>query len=319
MASGRGESNIASILRIVFSLLFVAAGAFGVYYVLMHGEPEVIEEPDEGEEQVPEPERLADYSWEQIASISAEIAAAGGGDASRQVAAEYRLVDAEGHLTSDTKTISLADGTSFEVRLIGIFHDAREDGQGNAGLTFMCVNAPFTRAMNESDTNEGGWEGSSLRAWLNGEFFGQLPEDVSSRIVPVKKQTNNTGPAYDTSVVTQTIDKLFLLSVPEICGPVSWNLNEYGERWSYLDGVTNAEGSQYQAFADAGVTGDGDPSGYLKRTCDNVYCSWLYRTPYTYPDQGLGGSSFFVVMDSGYPHSFSSPVEPQGILFAFCV
>jgi alkylhydroperoxidase family enzyme len=74
----------------------------------------------------------------------------------------------------------LNDTRALDVRLAGILHDDRSDGQGRAGLAFMTVGALDIRPMNDEDTVEGGWEGSVLRSWLNGEAREMLDDDLAA-------------------------------------------------------------------------------------------------------------------------------------------
>ena len=54
-----------------------------------------------------------------------------------------------------------------------------------------------------------------MRAYLNGDWRAQLPEDLDAAIVPVDKLTNNVGETQDVSAVTATSDSLWLFSVAE--------------------------------------------------------------------------------------------------------
>ena len=88
--------------------------------------------------------------------------------------------------------------------------------------------------MNASNTNSGGWAGSSMRKTLlgndqtptnplAGSFMAALPSDLRAVMKPVTKYSDNTGGGSDTaSYVTATTDYLFLLAEFEYHGARSY-------------------------------------------------------------------------------------------------
>lgn len=258
------------------------------------------------------------YSWDELSQISALVAAAPDEASSLAVAREYGLVDENGAPVSAGIQVVLADGTLAHAQLVGVRHDAREDG-GVAGLTFM-LSVVSDQPMCTSGTTAGGWESSSLRAWAASEGRSLLPAELSSRLVGVSKATNNVGVTEDASSVTQTTDELWCFSASEVCGAVSWFANEYGPTMAAYDDVVNAEGAQYAYFAARGVTGTSDPSGALALTYRGQAWSWWYRTPYPYVFMGDGDSgSFFQVTSTGFPSSVGLASQPSGVVLGFCL
>ena len=193
---------------------------------------------------------MKDYDWTELSSIATEIHDAASDDEGLEIAMEYNLVTSDGKLDSSTKSITLSDGTVANVALADIRHDDLSDG-GKAGLTFVFTDAPVAHAMNDDASNEGGWEKSDMRAWLNEDFAGMLPSDLKGALKAVNKKTNNT--AYTSpGAVSSTSDKVWLLSLVEIGGSVSPNDINVGG--SGIPAATyNAEGTQYKIFADAKV------------------------------------------------------------------
>lgn len=116
----------------------------------------------------------------------------------------------------DTKKFRLADGSYLTARIIDFNHDYGEDGS-LVHITFETVETlDGDTLMNEEFTNEGGWDASSLRAKLNGNFFkNQLPTDLKAVIKPVIKITAKSG--KDATMVPSA-DKLFVQSEQEIFG-----------------------------------------------------------------------------------------------------
>ena len=206
-------------------------------------------------------ESLEAYSWPEIKAIADEIAAAKTDAKGLAVAKKYNLVAADGVLTgSETKAIELADGTQSSVQILGFRHDDKKAG-GKAGITFGFADVPMVHYVNEfngnQSSNAGGWKKSDMRAWLKTDFFDLLPADLQGKIVAVKKLSNNKGETSSTSSVTATFDKLWLLSMREVYGemvPYSFAIFTWQSSFNAQIPIYNVEGSQYQLYADNGVT-----------------------------------------------------------------
>jgi hypothetical protein len=268
---------------------------------------------------------LNDYTWSELAEISSRIAAATSDEEGRSIAHEFGLVDDAGKLSDQTKQIVLNETRALDVRLAGIRHDNKSDGTGKAGLTFMTVGALDIRPMNDVATVEGGWEASALRNWLNGDATSMFEKELVGVIVPVNKLTNNVGLTESFDSITETSDKLWVPSVHEVCGDVTWDIEEFRQRRGYedVDGLLNVEGDQYEVFAQAGVTGSDAAGGFLSLAASTGPSPWWYRTPYPFEWHNLGPTGndgfFYRVMDSGYPESIGSPEDPSSVVTCFCV
>ncbi|MCL2051835.1 MAG: DUF6273 domain-containing protein [Lachnospiraceae bacterium] len=98
-----------------------------------------------------------------------------------------------------------------------------------------------TRAYNEK--YEGiTWEKCTLREYLNGEFLGKLGA-VQSAIAETPNE-NKSNPWYGTAGGNATVDKVFLLSLDEVCryfGDSTANLNKKGSTGSenFIDDENN--------------------------------------------------------------------------------
>lgn len=79
-----------------------------------------------------------------------------------------------------------------------------------AGITFQMKTCLVTKyAMNDTDTNAGGWRDSKLRTEVMPTILAKMPTEWTSRMATVKKRC-------ETNVYTE--DKLFILSETEITG-----------------------------------------------------------------------------------------------------
>ena len=120
------------------------------------------------------------YTWDELSQISAEIGGAGDEAAAIEVAKRYNLCTPEGKLDgTQVKSVTLADGTQTTVQIVGFAHDDKTSG-GKAGITFIFGDCVGQEPMNEEGTNEGGWEASPMRTYLNGTWRAQLPEGTST-------------------------------------------------------------------------------------------------------------------------------------------
>jgi hypothetical protein len=313
---------IAAVAVLVVGVLAVAGMATGVIPSLLSNKGLVTSQTQDvvSTSNVQAADSFSEYSWAELSDISRQIEAAGGGDASMDVARRYGLVNQDGTLTTEQHTLELTDGTTVEVRLAGIMHDQRSDATGAAGLTLVTCDAIAQRPMEDTATVDGGWEGSSMRAWLSADGAALLPQDLSSRIVPVDKLTNNTGKASDTSAVTSTSDAIWLLSAREVCGDVDWFGSEYGSGYSFYDDVLDAEGSQYECFQEAGVSAKSASSSVLSASYAGKATTWSYRTPVPVDwDIDELGHYFFGALDTGYPHGQNDVSVATGVVVGFCL
>ena len=307
-------------VALALSIVVCALGAGLVWLVSTSGGA-ANPEPATPAEKGLEPDSFDAYSWDELAEVAELVAAAPTDAEGRAVAEKYCVA------VGDVRPLPLDDGRSATLTVVGIRADARADGSGVAGLTLMA--SPIAlRPMNDVATNAGGWEASTLRAWLAGEGLELLPDELADAVVAVEKRTNNVGVTADASAVTQTADELWLFSASEVCGAPGWFVAEYGAEPNYhtgyvdfavYDALLAAEGEQYEHFRDAGVTGSSDPSGALALTYGGAETPWWYRTAYPYSFTGEDASFFYQVMASGYPSGTGLASESAGVVVGMCL
>lgn len=227
-------------------------------------EPQATPEPDPEATEVAVRASVEDYSWDELSQIADMIAGAKDQSSALEIEKKYNLVSTAGTLDgTQAKTLQLSDGTSVKMRIAGFRHDQRADDSGVAGITFLADSIVSVRPMNTPERVD--WSQTSLRAWLNGEFLGLLPDELSGKVVEVKKQTNR---ASDFSSQEETDDKVWLLSYFELVGEVSAS--------SSRSGVYNPEGTQYQMFSDLGGQWEGTNEAFMvSGECAN----WWLRSP----------------------------------------
>ena len=329
-AGGRVSSAISSLNRrhvtiavgviaalvVVAFLAWVATSWLGPF-VDRSVQPNVVEEPVDGQDEGQDEESpsaavaeggpevrtsLADYSWEELSQISALVAEADDDAAAIDIAAYYNLCDEDGTLSADnTKDLELSDGTVVPMAVAGLRHDERSDGSGAAGITFVARGSVGSQPMNALAQTEGGWEGSTLRAWVNEGLLALMPTDLADLLVAVDKTTNPVAGSGSTEQVV-TSDRVWVPSYSEIVGEVVAGNKRAG--------VYESEGDQYRLFADMGVTSaEGAPQIAL---ASGEY--WWERSP-----EQTNANWFMCVSpdgDIGYGHR---PATPDAVVIGFCL
>ncbi len=244
-----------------------------------------------------------DYSWEELQTISDKIAKASSDDEGLKIAEKYHLCTADGKLDgTQTKDVTLTNGTQAAVQIAGFRHDDRSDGSGKAGITFIFKDAIAEQPMNSSDTNSGGWQSSQMRSWLASSGMGLLPDELRKEIVSVRKLTNNTGKTENASAVTVTDDSLWLLSYNELGG-------NSGE-WGRYSSVMQSEGTAYQLFRDSSDADSMRTKHYQSRSC-----TWWGRSP-----DPSTAALFVRVYSDGHPDGYDYFASDScGVVPGFCI
>lgn len=261
-------------------------------------------------------ESLPDYEWNEIARIAWAMEDAASTDAALAIAQEYGLVDETGAIPTAVKPMTLADGTEIGVQLVDVNHDVLANGTGFAALSFVATDAYGSYPMNGDGTNDGGWRESDMRAWLNDSVVSLLPSEVRDNVVAVRKLTNNVGATESLSSVSETADRLWLLSWREMFGNITWNANA---DTSYIDTVLSGEGSQYAYFAGQGLADaqSSDTRGTLIRYDathqEDGIVSWWTRSSTPNRSDGFGD------VNNGGTDNGGRAAVAQGVVFGFCL
>lgn len=257
---------------------------------------------------------LNDYSWEEIAQISKLISKKGDQNGAIEIAKKYHLCTADGKLDgTQTKDVTLSDGTQTKVMIMGFNHDDKSDGSGKAGITFIFADDIAKKNMFEKADLDNlfqkiqddgsasiSWENTSLRSWLSDSFSNELPSDLSEQIVSVDKadavmpwvsytidsyygggigaELNDDPGLMTTSTTITTSDKLWVPSYVELAPISDFN----GDDMSYSAYLLQ-EGSQYQLFDDVGLTED-IPNSVLGTYGSQDGGGWWLRSWGTYGD-----------------------------------
>lgn len=171
------------------------------------------------------------------------------------------------------------EGETYYAFIIGFDHNEDVEGPGihfqfgkledNTDIAFVdsgynktySANANARFAMNDTNTNIGGWEGSYMRQTICREFFTALPEEWQNTITECIKYTDNVGGSNTASNVTSTEDKIWLLAEWEI----------YGVRSSANSAEKNFQ-QQYAYYA------NGNSRIKYRHNSIDTACSWWTRS-----------------------------------------
>lgn len=316
-APKRRKSKAPIIIGIVVALLLVAgvvtAGLLTNWFGLAGSGAGAV---DAG---VPVRESVDEYSWEELGQISDAISAAESDEEALAIATDYNLCNDDGTLDgTQTKDIELSDGTAASVMIIGFLHDDKVDGSGRAGITFMFSDPVDEGGMNSTKTNEGGWEDSVMRERLGSDFIETLPQELQDQLVEVSKDTNNEGdsfdekgPTYDASAISETEDTLWLPSYVELRGKIG--TVQHSRDGEALAEMLNGEGSQYQLFADEGLTAEDDEETINQAPDDEGGNGIWLRTP-----NAASTTSFYALVDDSMTQMYRADTS-FGIQPCFCI
>lgn len=217
---------------------------------------------------------LNEYTWEEIGYIS-----------SNGLASEY------GFAVGDEKNITLSTNEALTLAIMDFDHDDLADGTGKAGITFGLKNLmASTRQMNSSNTNSGGFTGSAMYTWLQGDLLNSLPADLQTVIKNVNKKTSA---GYQSSTINTDPMKIFLFAEIEIFGAVTNSVVGEGSQYNYF--TTAANRTKYLS------NGSGSAS------------EWWGRSP------RRGSRTSFCTINSHGMVGGASAGQTHGVCFGFCV
>lgn len=201
--------------------------------------------------------------------------------------------------------------TPIVLQVAGYRHFRKADGSGEfAKVVFVMKTSRWSRKMNATNTNAGGWYATELRSWLIGTVFPLLPAHWR-RMIELVEVTSTRGEALSTTVTAN--DRLFLLAVREV-GLTGDFCDDQSAYYSEID--SEAENRQLPLFTD-------DAS----RKKGSIY--WL-RSPVIKDYKGNNGTTNFrIVGPNGQcgtyflthgANSFQGAATTSfGVVFGFCI
>lgn len=137
------------------------------------------------------------------------------------------------------------DEVIYQVKIIGINHDIDENGKV-IPLTVAPLEMPGRKAMHKDwRKSKGDYAQTDVRAYLNGEYYDALPDELKALIIPTVKKTKT----YNGKEVT-TADNIFLPSEFEMHGRIIYSDRvdddkQYAAFKTWRGRVQNVEGEDY--------------------------------------------------------------------------
>ena len=192
--------------------------------------------------------------------------------------------------------INLSSSFAYaDIEIIAHNHDNLADGSGKSPLTFFCVDLPqILHRMNAESTNEGGYQDSEMRNFLNGELFNALPNELQEIIKPVYKISDG-GSTNKTLIITT--DNCWLASYDEV-GLTPGNNNLSGQGELYASIFSNNKDSRKKYITD-----------------DTAAGGWWLRSSYYSINSN---SMFWRVTNSGGSYS-DIAFNSFYVAFGFCI
>lgn len=215
---------------------------------------------------------LSEATWWQIAQISES-----------GIAPDTWSIGDEKDIVVGSETLTL--------QIYDFDHD-NITGGSKAGITFGLKNLMAeTRKMNSTPTNVGGFSGSEMYTWLQGDLLSSLPEDLQEVVKFVDKRTSAGS---ESKIINTDSMKIFLFSEVELFG--------------YVNMSPTGEGTQYPIF-----TNDISRIKCLENGVGSN-TKWIQRSPC-----GHSTSTFCAVAQGGNYTTDCYGSSPSGVCFGFCV
>ena len=148
--------------------------------------------------------------------------------------------------------------------------------------------------------NWGGWDNSSMKAWINSTLFPLFPYALASQIIPACKKCSVGNRSY---AVTKSLNKVWLFSYSELANVTSH---------PYIDEVASWDTSAHASSAYPIFTDNASRIKYLDDGAGAVY-SWWERDPHLYYSY-----SFMYVYTSGHAHGNHHANGTNGVCLGFC-
>ena len=141
----------------------------------------------------------------------------------------------------DEKTVTIG-GSDVVFRIIGFGHDdlhySETDSiyvrknEGHAGITFQAKETAGTAAMRSSNSDTAlyadNWKTSTMRLSTLVTYYNALPTALKDVIKTITKQTVIGGyGSANASMIDETADQVFLLSLPEIADTSTYSVSNY--------------------------------------------------------------------------------------------
>ena len=119
----------------------------------------------------------------------------------------------------DTKTITMNEYGDTTIRISNMSTPAAcyttNFSQSGCGFVVEFIERVTTHVMQTENNNTPGWDGSSMRTFLNADFYNNLPSDLKTGVI---NTAVTTGHGLNAASNTFSTDKIFCLGTTEVFG-----------------------------------------------------------------------------------------------------
>ena len=197
---------------------------------------------------------LSDWTWEEIINLC---------NSGKDVRQYFSI--------GDTRNLVLTTGEVVTVAIGDFYHNTITGTTNTAAIAFTFVNCLNTQyKMNESGTNNGGWDGSNMRKTHMPNILATFPAELTATNAIKYVDVVASAGSASTTLITSS-DRLRLHSVTELGGS-----NEYAA----------IEGTVYPYYNSL--------NDIRKYTTNGILTGYWTRTNYLHPQHNFG---FYSVYD----------------------
>ena len=144
--------------------------------------------------------------------------------------------------------------------------------QSACGFVIEFADIVESRKMNSSSKNKGGWPASEMYAYLNGDFYNSLPEDLRNVIINTKVISGHGSTSGETNFTST--DKIYLLSAHEV-----WEDGTSDKVSTYDTAYNNTRQLDY--YKSKGVTTSSYSGAKKKKSGSRSGSYWWLRAAYS--------------------------------------
>ena len=158
--------------------------------------------------------KAPDFATDSWSTIIANVKAGNGSEYAIGSTKEVNLGSTYGTHTfrvANTSTPSECSGTGFS--------------QSACGFVLEFADIITEHAMNDTNTNVGGWPATSMRTFVNNDIYNAIPSEIKNAIIDTTVVSGHGSTSGETNFTST--DKLYLLSTAEVWAQGSSNTIEY--------------------------------------------------------------------------------------------
>ena len=186
------------------------------------------------------------------------------------VVSSVKAGNSRGYKVGDTKEIDLGTYGTHTLRIANTSTPSECSTSGFSqtacGFVLEFADIIITHAMNDTDTNVGGWPSTSMRTFVNNDIYNAIPSEIKNAIIDTTVVSGHGSTSGETNFTST--DKLYLLAPKEIYTDFSDSDDTARDLTRALDYYTNI-----------GVT-TSSYSGAIKKNGTNAAWWWL-RSAYS--------------------------------------